>query len=88
MCFITEKYPGPVTNVFLANSFLPNDFDGYYLKCYIAMIIHAIILCRPGMYNLTSSVQVVQINASGRVELPDDGSVSIIFNIPEVVNYV
>ena len=45
-------------------------------------------LCRPGMYNLTSSVQVVQINASGRVELPDDGSVSIIFNIPEVVNYL
>ena len=88
MCFITEKYPGSVTNVFLANSFLPSDFDGYYSKYYILMIIHAITLYRPGIYNLTSPVQVVQINASGHVELPDNGSVSIIFNIPEVVNYV
>ena len=26
---ITEIFPGPVTNTFLANSFLPSDFDGY-----------------------------------------------------------
>ena len=26
---ITEMYPGPVTNTFLANSFLPSNFDGY-----------------------------------------------------------
>ena len=26
---ITEMFPGPVTNTFLANSFLPSDFDGY-----------------------------------------------------------
>ena len=27
--FATEEFPGPVTNTFLANSFLPNNFDGY-----------------------------------------------------------
>ena len=27
--FITGKYPGPVSNTFLSNSFLPSNFDGY-----------------------------------------------------------
>ena len=27
--FITEMYPGPVTNTYLANSFLPSNFEGY-----------------------------------------------------------
>ena len=27
--FIVGMYPGPVTNTYLANSFLPSSFDGY-----------------------------------------------------------
>ena len=52
----------------------------------ILMIIHTNTLCRPGKYNLSSPVQVVRINVSGRVELPENGTVSLVFNIPEVVN--
>ena len=28
MC-ITDHFPGPVSNTYVANSFLPSDFDGY-----------------------------------------------------------
>ena len=42
---------------------------------------------RPGEYNLSFPVLVVQINASGRVELPEDGIVSMKFDIPEVCSY-
>ena len=52
------------------------------------MIIHTSnTLCRPGKYNLSSPVQVVQIDVSGRVELPANGTVSLVFNIAEVDNY-
>ena len=54
----------------------------------ILMIIHTNTLCRPGEYNLSSPVQVIQINVSGRAELPENGTVSLVFNIPEVVNYI
>lgn len=77
-----------MTNTFLANSFLPNDFNGYlkdkiYLYTIIIIIINK-ILCRPGEYNLSTPVLVVQINASGRVELPGNSTVSMGFNMPEV----
>jgi len=29
LLFIAGKFSGPVTNTYLANSFLPNSFDGY-----------------------------------------------------------
>ena len=51
------------------------------------MIIHTNTLCRPGKYNLSSPVQVVQIDVSGRVELPANGTISLVFNISEVDNY-
>ena len=76
-------YPGPVSNVYLANSFLPSDFDGYLINTLNSMIIHTI--CRPGEYNLSSPVQVIQIDVSGHVELPNNSIVSLIFNISEVV---
>ena len=41
-------------------------------------------MCRVGEFNLSSPVLVVQVNANGRVELPENGSVSIDFKIPEV----
>ena len=46
------------------------------------------ILYRPGEFNLSFPVLVVQINASERVELPENGTVSIRFDIPEVATYV
>ena len=46
------------------------------------------ILCRPGEFNLSFPVLVVQINASERVELPENGTVSMRFDIPEVATYV
>ena len=47
-------------------------------------INHTSTSCRPGEYNLSFPVLAVQINASGRVELPKDDTVSMKFNIPEV----
>ena len=44
------------------------------------------ILCSPGEYNLSSPVLVVQINATEPVELPENGTVSMAFKIPEVCN--
>ena len=41
-------------------------------------------MCRPGEYNLSFPVLTVQINARGRVELPENGTVSLKFDIPEV----
>ena len=43
-------------------------------------------LSRPGQYNLSTPVLVVSVNSSGakRVELPEDGTVSIMFALPEV----
>ena len=52
------------------------------------MIIYTNTLCRPGKYNLSSPVQVVRINVSGRVKLPANGTVSLVFNISEVDNYI
>ena len=53
------------------------------------LIIHSTdIVCRPGEYNLYSPVLVVQINDSEPVELPENGTVSITFNIAEVGSYM
>ena len=41
-------------------------------------------LFRPGKYNLSLPVLAVQMNVSGRVELPEDGAVSLAFDIPQV----
>ena len=78
-------YPGPVTFIYLANSFLPSDFDGYTYTLIIC-IFHTITF-RPGEYNLSFPVLVVQINVSRRVELPKNGRVPLVFDIPEVVKY-
>ena len=29
--YITDHFPGPVSSTYVANSFLPSDFDGYLL---------------------------------------------------------
>ena len=42
------------------------------------------ILCRPGEYNLSFPVLSVKINASGHVELPENGTVMLSFGIPKV----
>ena len=55
---------------------------------YIIFCIFHIITFRSGEYNLSFPVLVVQINVSKRVKLPEDGKVSLVFNIPEVVNYL
>ena len=43
-------------------------------------------MCRPGKYNLSTPVLVVSINSSGseHIELPENGTVSMSFNLPEV----
>ena len=46
--------------------------------------MHASTLCSPGEFNLSSPVLVIQINATGRVKLPDNGTVSMVFKMPEV----
>jgi len=47
-----------------------------------------LILYRPGEYNLSFPVLVIQINVSERVKLPENGLVSMKFNISEVtINY-
>ena len=43
-------------------------------------------LCRPGKYNLSFPVLIVQISARGRVELPENGTVLMTFDIPEVIS--
>lgn len=43
---------------------------------------------RPGEYDLLFPVLVVQVNASERVELPENGTVSLKFNIPKVRTYI
>ena len=83
--FIAEKYPGPVASTFLANSFLPSDFDGY-----IEFILHTILtfcICRSGEYNLSFPVLVIQISTLEHVELPENGTVSLTFNTPEVCSF-
>lgn len=70
-------------NTFLAESFLPNDFDGY-INDYNIIILLTPILCRPGKYNLSSPVLVVQISTTEHVELPEDGPVTLVFSMPEV----
>ena len=70
-------------NTFLAESFLPNDFDGY-INDYNTIILLTPILCRPGKYNLSSPVLVVQISTTEHVELPEDGPVTLVFSMPEV----
>ena len=46
--------------------------------------MHTNTLCRPGEYILPFPVLTVQITASGRVELPEDGTVSLTFDVPKV----
>ena len=46
--------------------------------------MHANTLCSPGEFNLSSPVLVIQINATGRVKLPDNGTVLVAFKMPEV----
>ena len=43
---------------------------------------------RPGEYNLSFPVLIVQINAHGRVVLPENGTVSLTFDIPKVTTYI
>ena len=73
-----------MTNTFLANSFLPSDFDGYLKICRIFMYHHIQYkyLCRPGEYDLSSAVLVIQLNVSERVELPKNGTISMTFEVP------
>ena len=52
------------------------------------MTIHTNTLCRPGEYNLSSPVLVVQINATEGVDLPENGTVIMAFKIPEVHRYI
>lgn len=47
-------------------------------------ITHISILCRPGEYNLSFPVLTVQISTRGRVELPENGTVLLKFDIPKV----
>ena len=83
---IIGQYPGPVSNTFLANSFLHSNFNGY-LNTLSLTLIHLKTLCRQ-KYNATSPVLVVRINASQRVELPENVTVSLTFDILEVHTYV
>ena len=46
------------------------------------------ILCRPGKFNLSPPVLVVQINAPEPVQLPENGIVSIGFEMSEVCKYI
>ena len=43
--------------------------------------------CRPGEHNLSFPVLIVQISASGHVQLPDNGAVTMKFDIAEVCCY-
>lgn len=54
---------------------------------HIVFCIFHTITFRAGKYNLSFPVLVIQINVSGRVELPENGRVPLVFNIPEVINY-
>ena len=49
--------------------------------------MHPKTLCRQE-YNATSPVLVVRINASQRVELPENVTVSLTFDILEVHTYI
>lgn len=42
------------------------------------------ILYRPGEYNLSFPVLVIQINSSDAIKLPENSTVSMTFNISEV----
>ena len=50
----------------------------------IFMIIFSYMLCRPGQFNQSFPILVIQINASGRVDLPENGAISMRYNISEV----
>ena len=43
---------------------------------------------RPGEYNLSFPVLIVQISAHGHVVLPENGTVLITFDIPKVTTYI
>ena len=81
---ITEMYPGPVINTFLPNPFLPSNFEGYVCILFDLTVAYTNTLCRLGEFNLSSPVLVVQINAPEPVQLPENGTVSIGFEMPEV----
>ena len=42
------------------------------------------IFCRPGEHDLSFPVLIVKISTPGRVELPENGEISMTFDIPEV----
>ena len=42
------------------------------------------MLCRPGQFNQSFPILVIQINASGRVDLPENGAISMRYNISKV----
>ena len=83
---IIGQYPGPVSNTFLANSFLHSNFNGYSNTLSFTLM-HSKTLCRQ-KYNATSPVLVIQINASRGVELPKNGTVSLTFDILKVQTYI
>ena len=73
-----------MTNTFLKNSFLPSDFEGYVFNVLNFNLNHTDASYRPGEYNLSTPVLVVSIKAPERVELPEDGTVSMSFALPMV----